>query len=40
MNVIRCSVQNYPGKFDVIIGDLADPVSCGPCYHLYTQVGS
>ena len=24
------------GSFDVIIGDLADPVSGGPCYHLYT----
>lgn len=24
-------------KFDVIIGDLADPVFGGPCYQLYTQ---
>lgn len=24
------------GSFDVIIGDLADPVAGGPCYHLYT----
>lgn len=31
--------QNYPGKFDVIIGDLADPLEGGPCYQLYTQVG-
>ena len=26
------------GHFDVIIGDLADPVFGGPCYQLYTQV--
>mmetsp|Transcript_23336 Transcript_23336/g.64747 ORF Transcript_23336/g.64747 Transcript_23336/m.64747 type:complete len:312 (+) Transcript_23336:156-1091(+) len=32
----KAQLENYPGKFDVIIGDLADPVSCGPCYHLYT----
>lgn len=25
------------GAFDVIIGDLADPVYGGPCYQLYTQ---
>lgn len=25
------------GAFDVIIGDLADPVSGGPCYQLYTR---
>lgn len=25
------------GSFDVIIGDLADPVFGGPCYQLYTQ---
>ena len=25
------------GAFDVIIGDLADPVSGGPCFHLYTR---
>jgi hypothetical protein len=31
--------QAYPGKFDVIIGDLADPLEGGPCYQLYTQVG-
>jgi thermospermine synthase len=27
----------YPGKFDVIIGDLNDPVDGGPCYKLYTD---
>lgn len=25
------------GEFDVIIGDLADPVFGGPCYQLYTR---
>lgn len=25
------------GEFDVIIGDLADPVSGGPCFQLYTR---
>ena len=24
-------------KFDVIVGDLADPVEGGPCYQLYTK---
>ncbi|XP_047259746.1 thermospermine synthase ACAULIS5-like, partial [Capsicum annuum] len=24
-------------KFDIIVGDLADPVERGPCYQLYTQ---
>eukprot|EP00193_Tetraselmis_chui_P006121 CAMPEP_0177757138 /NCGR_PEP_ID=MMETSP0491_2-20121128/3483_1 /TAXON_ID=63592 /ORGANISM="Tetraselmis chuii, Strain PLY429" /LENGTH=313 /DNA_ID=CAMNT_0019272769 /DNA_START=193 /DNA_END=1134 /DNA_ORIENTATION=- len=33
----KAQLENYPGGFDVIIGDLADPVSCGPCYHLYTD---
>lgn len=30
--------EKYDGKFDVIIGDLADPLDGGPCYQLYTQV--
>lgn len=25
-------------QFDIIIGDLADPVEGGPCYKLYTKV--
>lgn len=33
----RTQLENYPGKFDVIIGDLADPLDGGPCYQLYTQ---
>ena len=24
-------------RFDVIVGDLADPVEGGPCYQLYTK---
>ncbi|GMH42903.1 hypothetical protein BSKO_10825 [Bryopsis sp. KO-2023] len=31
------TLENSTEKFDVIIGDLADPVFGGPCYHLYTQ---
>jgi spermidine synthase len=34
----RSQLEAYPGKFDVIIGDLADPLEGGPCYQLYTQV--
>jgi thermospermine synthase len=30
-------LEQYPGKFDVIIGDLADPLEGGPCFHLYTK---
>lgn len=33
----RKQLVEWPGKFDVIIGDLADPVYGGPCYQLYTQ---
>jgi hypothetical protein len=33
----RAQLEQYPGKFDVIIGDLADPLDGGPCYQLYTQ---
>ena len=33
----RAELENYDGKFDVIIGDLADPVFGGPCYQLYTD---
>jgi predicted membrane-bound spermidine synthase len=33
----RTQLEAYPGKFDVIIGDLADPLDGGPCYQLYTQ---
>jgi thermospermine synthase len=33
----RAGLENYPGKFDVYIGDLADPVWGNPCYQLYTK---
>ena len=34
----RSVLESYPdGSFDVIVGDLADPVFGGPCYQLYTQ---
>jgi thermospermine synthase len=34
----RAQLEQSNLKFDVIIGDLADPLDCGPCYQLYTQV--
>lgn len=34
----RTQLESWPHKFDVIIGDLADPLDGGPCYQLYTQV--
>ncbi|KAL6760201.1 S-adenosyl-L-methionine-dependent methyltransferase [Haematococcus lacustris] len=33
----RSQLESWPGTFDVIIGDLADPLEGGPCYQLYTQ---
>ena len=34
----RTELAKYPdGHFDVIIGDLADPLDGGPCYQLYTK---
>ncbi|CAL5223876.1 g6467 [Coccomyxa viridis] len=33
----RAQLEKAEGPFDVIIGDLADPVFGGPCYQLYTQ---
>mmetsp|Transcript_16477 Transcript_16477/g.49344 ORF Transcript_16477/g.49344 Transcript_16477/m.49344 type:complete len:315 (-) Transcript_16477:353-1297(-) len=33
----RAQLEKAEGTFDVIIGDLADPVFGGPCYQLYTQ---
>jgi hypothetical protein len=36
----RSQLEQYPGKFDVIIGDLADPLEDGPCYQLYTQAST
>ena len=33
-NDAREELELYEGKFDVIIGDLADPVDGGPCYQV------
>ncbi|KAL3676074.1 hypothetical protein R1sor_026022 [Riccia sorocarpa] len=30
-------LERREDKFDIIVGDLADPVDGGPCYKLYTQ---
>lgn len=30
-------MEDRQEKFDVIVGDLADPVEGGPCYQLYTK---
>lgn len=33
----RVELQNRKEQFDIVIGDLADPVEGGPCYRLYTK---
>jgi len=33
----RAGLENYEGKFDVIIMDIADPIEAGPGYVLYTE---
>lgn len=33
----RAELENRTEQFDIIIGDLADPVAGGPCYQLYTK---
>ncbi|KAG2643720.1 hypothetical protein PVAP13_2KG348025 [Panicum virgatum] len=33
----RVELEKSSEKFDVIVGDLADPVEGGPCYQLYTK---
>ncbi|XP_057524659.1 thermospermine synthase ACAULIS5 [Amaranthus tricolor] len=38
--VINCAMaelKERKEKFDIIVGDLADPVEGGPCYQLYTK---
>lgn len=35
--MIRAELEKRNEKFDVIVGDLADPVEGGPCYQLYTK---
>ena len=33
----RVELEKREEKYDVIVGDLADPVEEGPCYQLYTK---
>jgi thermospermine synthase len=33
----RTELERREEQFDIIIGDLADPVDGGPCFKLYTQ---
>lgn len=37
VNDAKAELQNRKEKFDIIVGDLADPVEGGPCYQLYTK---
>lgn len=37
INCAKAELAHRKEKFDVIIGDLADPVDGGPCYQLYTR---
>uniref|UniRef100_A0A0D9XE84 thermospermine synthase n=1 Tax=Leersia perrieri TaxID=77586 RepID=A0A0D9XE84_9ORYZ len=37
INDARAELEKSKEKFDVIVGDLADPVEGGPCYQLYTK---
>ena len=33
----RAELERREESYDVIIGDLADPIEGGPCYKLYTK---
>uniref|UniRef100_A0ACD5ZJR2 Uncharacterized protein n=1 Tax=Avena sativa TaxID=4498 RepID=A0ACD5ZJR2_AVESA len=37
INDARAELEKSGEKYDVIVGDLADPVEGGPCYQLYTK---
>ncbi|CAN6453594.1 unnamed protein product [Victoria cruziana] len=37
INDARLELESRNDQFDVIIGDLADPIEGGPCYQLYTK---
>ncbi|KAL2896890.1 Thermospermine synthase ACAULIS5 [Bienertia sinuspersici] len=37
INDARAELDGRKEKFDIIVGDLADPVEGGPCYQLYTK---
>ncbi|KVI11381.1 Spermidine/spermine synthase family [Cynara cardunculus var. scolymus] len=37
INDAKIELEERKEKFDIIVGDLADPVEGGPCYQLYTK---
>ncbi|OAY54149.1 thermospermine synthase ACAULIS5 [Manihot esculenta] len=37
INDAKAELEKRIDKFDIIVGDLADPVEGGPCYQLYTK---
>ncbi|KVH93598.1 Spermidine/spermine synthase family [Cynara cardunculus var. scolymus] len=37
INDARAELEKREDRYDVIIGDLADPIEGGPCYQLYTK---
>lgn len=37
INDAKVGLEERKEKFDIIVGDLADPVEGGPCYQLYTK---
>ncbi|CAM6123473.1 unnamed protein product [Calypogeia fissa] len=37
INCARAELERREEQFDIIVGDLADPVDGGPCFKLYTQ---
>ncbi|XP_015083600.1 thermospermine synthase ACAULIS5-like [Solanum pennellii] len=37
INDAKAELEQRQEKFDIIVGDLADPVEGGPCYQLYTK---
>ncbi|XAR69957.1 Thermospermine synthase [Bertholletia excelsa] len=37
INDAKAELEGRNEKFDIIVGDLADPVEGGPCYQLYTK---
>ncbi|KAF4375767.1 hypothetical protein F8388_014489 [Cannabis sativa] len=37
INDAKAELEERSEKFDIIVGDLADPVEGGPCYQLYTK---
>ncbi|WOL20193.1 thermospermine synthase ACAULIS5 [Canna indica] len=37
INDAKAELENTEEKYDIIVGDLADPVEGGPCFQLYTK---